>query len=56
VNDAREAGDLLMRSLLRAQELVRSFKQVAVDQSSESVAPLNSVKCFTKSPSPSGPC
>jgi hypothetical protein len=55
VNDAREAGDLLMRSLLRAQELVRSFKQVAVDQSSEK-RPLNSVKCFTKSPSPSGPC
>lgn len=33
--DARHAVDLLMRSLLRAEELVRSFKQVAVDQTSE---------------------
>ena len=32
---ARQAVDLLMRSLLRAEELVRSFKQVAVDQTSE---------------------
>jgi PAS domain S-box-containing protein len=40
VSDAREAGDLLMRSLLRAQELVRSFKQVAVDQSSEKRRPF----------------
>ncbi|WP_298625832.1 PAS domain S-box protein [uncultured Zoogloea sp.] len=31
----RQAVDLLMRSLLRAEELVRSFKQVAVDQTSE---------------------
>jgi signal transduction histidine kinase len=40
VDNAREAGDLLMRSLLRAQELVRSFKQVAVDQSSEKRRPF----------------
>ena len=32
---AGQAVDLLMRSLLRAEELVRSFKQVAVDQTSE---------------------
>ncbi len=32
---ARQAVDLLMRSLIRAEELVRSFKQVAVDQTSE---------------------
>ena len=31
----REATGLLMRSLSRAEELVRSFKQVAVDQTSE---------------------
>ena len=30
-----EATGLLMRSLIRAEELVRSFKQVAVDQTSE---------------------
>lgn len=35
MENTREAGELLMRSLQRAQELVRSFKQVAVDQSSE---------------------
>ncbi len=35
VSSARAATDLLMRSLLRAEELVRSFKQVAVDQTSE---------------------
>jgi len=34
-HNARSATDLLMRSLLRAEELVRSFKQVAVDQTSE---------------------
>lgn len=32
---APQAVDLLMRSLQRAEELVRSFKQVAVDQTSE---------------------
>lgn len=40
VKDAREAGDLLLRSLQRARELVRSFKQVAVDQSSEKRRPF----------------
>ena len=34
-SNARSATDLLMRSLLRAEELVRSFKQVAVDRTSE---------------------
>ena len=34
-SSAQGATDLLMRSLLRAEELVRSFKQVAVDQTSE---------------------
>lgn len=40
VNDARDAVGLLMRSQQRAQELVRSFKQVAVDQSSEQRRPF----------------
>ena len=40
MDNAREAGELLMRSLQRAQELVRSFKQVAVDQSSENRRPF----------------
>ena len=40
MENAREAGELLMRSLQRAQELVRSFKQVAVDQSSENRRPF----------------
>lgn len=34
VNSAREGTDILMRSLRRAAELVSSFKQVAVDQTS----------------------
>lgn len=34
-HDARRAVDLLMASLTRAEELVRSFKQVAIDQTSE---------------------
>lgn len=34
VSSAREGTDILMRSLLRAAELVSSFKQVAVDQTS----------------------
>lgn len=33
--DARRAVELLMASLTRAEELVRSFKQVATDQTSE---------------------
>jgi len=40
MENTREAGELLMRSLQRAQELVRSFKQVAVDQSSENRRPF----------------
>lgn len=40
MENTREAGELLMRSLQRAQELVRSFKQVAVDQSSEKRRPF----------------
>ncbi|WP_192027954.1 two-component regulator propeller domain-containing protein [Pseudomarimonas arenosa] len=32
---ARESADLVMRNLLRADKLVKSFKRVAVDQSSE---------------------
>ena len=35
VTDLREGVDILMRSLRRAVELVSSFKQVAVDQTSE---------------------
>jgi signal transduction histidine kinase len=35
VSEVREGVDILMRSLLRAVELVSSFKQVAVDQTSE---------------------
>lgn len=34
VNDARTAGDILMRNLQRAADLVTGFKQVAVDQTS----------------------
>jgi signal transduction histidine kinase/ligand-binding sensor domain-containing protein len=32
---ARESADLILRNLLRADKLIRSFKQVAVDQSNE---------------------
>ncbi len=35
VNTAARSADLILRNLRRADELVRSFKQVAVDQSSE---------------------
>jgi len=35
LEDSREAAKLLLSNLKRAAELVRSFKQVAVDQSSE---------------------
>lgn len=35
VGDIRDGSDILMRSLRRATELVSSFKQVAVDQTSE---------------------
>lgn len=40
MENTREAGELLTRNLHRAQELVRSFKQVAVDQSSENRRPF----------------
>ena len=35
VDQARQSSDLVLRNLERASQLVRSFKQVAVDQSSE---------------------
>ncbi|GAB3544411.1 hypothetical protein GCM10027343_19520 [Noviherbaspirillum agri] len=34
IADAEKAGDILVRNLLRAADLVNSFKQVAVDQTS----------------------
>lgn len=40
VASALQASELLMRNLTRAQELVRSFKQVAVDQASEMRRPF----------------
>jgi signal transduction histidine kinase len=36
-----EAADILVRNLMRAAELIRSFKQVAVDQSSEEYRTIN---------------
>jgi signal transduction histidine kinase/ligand-binding sensor domain-containing protein len=35
IDQARQSSDLVLRNLERASQLVRSFKQVAVDQSSE---------------------
>jgi len=35
LENARQSSDLILRNLERASQLVRSFKQVAVDQSSE---------------------
>jgi len=40
LNDAGNAADLLMRNLRRAAELVSSFKQVAVDQTSSQRRPF----------------
>jgi len=40
VADARTAGDILVRNLYKASELVTSFKQVAVDQTSAQRRPF----------------
>lgn len=41
MKDARQSSELLAANLARASELLESFKQVAVDQSSEAVRTIN---------------
>ncbi len=41
IDSLKESSQILMSNLSRAEQLVSSFKQVAVDQSSESIYPFN---------------
>jgi len=41
INDAKDASNIILNNLKRASELIRSFKQVAVDQSSEEIRRFN---------------
>ncbi|MBF0436778.1 MAG: hypothetical protein HQL77_15590 [Magnetococcales bacterium] len=41
IRDARESSEMVLNNLQRAAELIRSFKQVAVDQSSEERRHIN---------------